>query len=128
MKRSSWAQQLGHSQETWDAARAEAREAILAAAGQRAFLTYSELAAAITAIPVTPHSPVLWHLLGEILEAEWDDTGLALTALVIHKGDPYMPGGGFFTMMRERAEFTDKYEFWISQVTALFERYGKKAS
>ena len=106
---------------------AEAPDAIAVQDGGRR-LTYSELAAAITAIPVTPHSPVLWHLLGEILEAEWDDTGLALTALVIHKGDPYMPGGGFFTMMRERAEFTDKYEFWISQVTALFERYGKKAS
>jgi hypothetical protein len=54
--------------------------------------TYTEVSAKITAIPADPHSPVLSHLLGEVLEEEHDATGLALTALVTHKTGDLQPG------------------------------------
>lgn len=126
MKRSEWAAQLGYSQEQWGAARAEVREAILEAARDRTMATYSGVSANVIAIPVTPRSPVLFHLLGEVLEEEYKATGLALTALVIHKEGDKQPGGGFYRMARKAgATFSDPHEFWWRQVEAIFERYGK---
>lgn len=91
MKRSEWAAQLGYSQEQWGVARDEVREAILEAARDRTMTNYTDVSANVTAIPVTPRSPVLFHLLGEVLEEEYKTTGLALTALVVHKAGDMAP-------------------------------------
>ena len=78
------------------------------------------------AIPVTSRSPVLFHLLGEVLEEEYKSTGLALTALVAHKAGDMEPGGGFYRMARKAgARFSDPHEFWWRQVEAIFERHGR---
>jgi hypothetical protein len=126
MKRSKWAARLGYSEEQWAAARAELREAILEAAHDRRMTTYTEVAAKITAIPLTSHSPVLSHLLGEVMEEEYEATGLALTALVTHRVGDLEPGGGFYRMARQvGATFSDPHEFWWRQVDAIFKRYGR---
>ena len=88
--------------------------------------TYTEVSGEITAIPVDPHSPVLSHLLGEVLEEEHDTTGLALTALVTHKTGDLEPGGGFYKMARQVGfRFSDPHEFWWRNVEAIFKRYGR---
>jgi hypothetical protein len=127
MKRSSkWAALLGYSEEQWDTARSQLREAILEAARDRRMTTYTEVSVKITAIPADPHSPVLSHLLGEVLEEEHDATGLALTALVTHKTGDLEPGGGFYKMARQAGfSFSDQHEFWWRNVEAIFKRYGR---
>jgi hypothetical protein len=125
MRRPGWAAQLTYSPEQWDEAGAEVREAILGAARNRRLITYAEVAGHVTAIPVVPHSPVLWHLLAVVLGDELDATSLALTALVVHAGDG-RPGGGFAREARNcGAVFSDPDEYWVRQVTAIFERYGQ---
>ena len=127
MKRSEWAAQLGYSQEQWGAARDELREAILEAARDRTMTNYTDVSAKVTAIPVTPRSPALFHLLGEVLEEEYKTTGLALTALVVHRAGDMEPGSGFYRMARKAgATFSDPHEFWVRQVKAIFEQYRKR--
>ena len=127
MKRSSkWAALLGYSEEQWNTARSQLCESIIEAAQDRRMTTYTEVSAKVTAIPVDPHSPVLSHLLGEVLEEEHDATGLALTALVTHKTGDLEPGGGFYRMARKAAfRFSDQHEFWWRNVEATFKRYGR---
>src|SRR5215475_12031707 len=99
MKRSStWVASLGYSDEQWEDAISQLRAAILEAARERRMTNYTEVSLRVTAIPVEPHSPVLDHLLGEVLEEAHDTTGLALTALVKHKYGDLEPGGGFYKM------------------------------
>jgi hypothetical protein len=85
-----------------------------------------QVSAKITAIPADPHSPVLSHLLDEVLEEEHDATGLALTALVTHKTGDLEPGGGFYKMAHQAGfSFSDQHEFWWRNVDAIFKRYGR---
>ncbi len=87
--------------------------------------TYTGVASRVTAIDLTPHSPVLSHLLGEVLEEEHEVTGLALTALVTHKTGDLEPGGGFYDMARKVGfKFSDPHDFWWRQVDAIFKRYS----
>ena len=125
MKRSQWAAQLGYPPEQWDAARAEVREAIVEAARFRRLITYSEVAARVTAIAISAHGPLLAHLLGEVLGEAMEQDGLALTAIVVHSSDQ-QPGGGFYKEARNNgAVFSDQQEYWVRQVKAIFERYGE---
>jgi hypothetical protein len=128
MKRSAtWVAGLGYSAEQREDAISQLREAILDAARDRRMTNYTEVSAAITAIPVDPHSPVLSHLLGEVLEEAHDTTGLALTALVTHKYGDLEPGGGFYKMARKAGfKFSDPHEFWWRNVEAIFKKYGRQ--
>jgi uncharacterized membrane protein len=126
VKRSSWAAQAGYPAEQWDAARTEVREAIEEAARFQRLITYSEVAARVTALPVSAHGPVLAHLLGEILGESLEQDGLALTALVVHSAD-HRPGGGFYLEARRDGEvFSDRDAYWAGQVKAIFERYAAR--
>lgn len=126
MKRSSKrAAFLGCSGEQCDAARSQLREAVLEAAQDRRMTTCTEVLVKVTPIPVEPHSPVLSHLLGEVLEEEHDATGLALTALVTHKTGDLEPGGGFYKMARKSGfTLSDQHEFWWRNVEAIFMLVG----
>jgi hypothetical protein len=127
MKRSEWAARLGYPDELWEAARAEVREAIIEAARFQRLITYSEVAARVTAIAVSAHGPLLAHLLGEVLGEAMEQDDLALTAIVVH-GSDQQPGGGFWREARKNgAVFSDPQEYWIGQVKAIFERYGRQS-
>jgi hypothetical protein len=126
MKRSQWAARLGYPQELWEAARAEVREAIIEAARFRRLITYSAVAARVTALTVSAHGPLLAHLLGEVLGEAMQDDLLALTAIVVRSSDQ-RPGDGFCREARRNgAVFTDPDEYWIRQVKAIFEWYGNE--
>lgn len=57
MKRSGT--QFGLSDEQWDAAKAEVREAILDAAYGGRMTWYGEIASKVSAVPLDPHSTVM---------------------------------------------------------------------
>ncbi len=115
MKRASF--DHGFSQDVWDAAKAEARQAMIAVAARCDVITYSDLIDEIEACELEPHGPQLAHMLGEISEEE-DKAGRGmLTVLVVHKFGDYMPGLGFFELARSLGYDTnDREAFWIGEL------------
>lgn len=68
------------------------------------------------------------HLLGMIVERDYPDTGLMVSALVHYLGENDA-GPGFYELARslgvlpQGASKTAKLDFWVGQVTALHQRY-----
>jgi len=75
-------------------------------------LAYSEVIAQVRAIHLEPDSKLFAQMLDEISRRS-DEKGLGiLSAVVIHKGDDYLPGPGFFTLGEELGRDTsDKLAF-----------------
>ncbi len=87
----------GFTQIAWNAAKEEARKAMIAVSRQRDTIAYSDLVHSITSCILEPHDPRLARMLGDI-STEEDEAGRGmLTAVVVHKGDR-IPGPGFFTL------------------------------
>ena len=69
----------------WEAAKAEAREAMIAVAKQQSVIFYSDLVAEISSCDLEPQSPQLAHMLGEVSTAEHSAGRGMLTVVVVHK-------------------------------------------
>ena len=70
--------------EAWDTAKPELRDAILEAVYDERFTTYGEVASKIKSVAVEPHSALMNHLLCALFEDEHAHERPALTALVTH--------------------------------------------
>jgi hypothetical protein len=86
----------GFTLNQWQTFKTEAREILIATAGQRAMITYGELAGHMTTIPVEPHDPVLWHIIGDVARDEEHAGRGLLSVVVVHKHGDMEPGPGFF--------------------------------
>lgn len=118
--------QFGLSDQQWDAAKAEVREAILEAAYDRRMTWYGEVASSVSAVPLDPYSALMNHLLGAVFEDEREAGRPALTSIVTHKYGDKEPGGGFYEMARSLGyQFREPYIFWAQQVQDVFKLYGK---
>jgi hypothetical protein len=118
--------QFGLSDQQWDAAKAEVREAILEAAYDRRMTWYGEVASSVSAVSWDPYSALMNHLLGALFEDERDARRPALTSIVTHKYDDKEPGAGFYEMARSLGyKFREPYIFWAQQVQDVFKLYGK---
>ena len=101
----------------WEAAKEEARQAMIARARGRRLITYSELVAEIRALDLEPQSPQLAHMLGEISTAEHAAGRGMLTVTVVHKDGDQMPGSGFFELAQSLGHDTrDRVAFWIAEL------------
>ena len=100
-------QTFGHPQSDWDAAKREARDAIIAALRTaRGTITYGELVRRVNAIHFEPDAHSFHELLGQISRDENDEGG----------GDG-MPGPGFFKLAQELGrDVRDKVRFWAAEV------------
>lgn len=88
------------SEEIHDQAIAEIRSALEPIARSEGTITYSDLVDRVEAVPLEPDSKLLAGLLDEISTAS-DAIGRGmLSAVVVHKGDDYLPGKGFFKLAR----------------------------
>lgn len=117
---------FGLSDATWEAAKSELRAAIIEAATVRQMTWYSHVAAQVAAVPLDPHSALMNHLLGAILEDEHAASRPLLTAIVTHKDGDKEPGPGFYDMARALGyRFDEPYIFWATQVQDIFKLYGK---
>lgn len=115
MKRESY--DHGFPEADWEAAKAEARHVMVAAASQAGFVTYSDLVAQITALALAPRSTELAHMLGEISTAEHEAGRGMLTVVVVHKHGDQMPGPGFFRLARSLGyEAKDRNAFWLEEL------------
>jgi hypothetical protein len=118
--------QFGLSDQQWDAAKAEVREAILEAAYDRRMTWYGEVAGNVSAVRLDPYSALMNHLLGAVFEDEREAGRPALTSIVTHKYGDKEPGAGFYEMARSLGyQFREPYIFWAQQVQDVFKLYGK---
>lgn len=117
---------FGLSLDEWNEAKAELRSAILGFAWQRQMTYYSQVAPKVTVIQLNPHSELMNHLLGAILEDENAEHRPLLTAIVTHKDGDKEPGPGFYEMAKKLGyRFDEPYVFWSTQVTGVFKAHGR---
>ena len=111
----------GYPQEVWEAARAEARQAMIAVAARRRVIAYSDLVAEIRSLDLEPQDDRLAHMLGEISTAEHEAGRGMLTVVVVHKHGDQMPGSGFFQLARSLGHDTkDRETFWIGELEKVY--------
>ena len=107
----------GFQEEVWEAAKAEARRAMIAVATRQGVIYYSDLVAEICSINLEPQSPQLAHMLGEISTEEHEAGRGLLTVVVVHKSGDQMPGPGFFELARSLGhDTTDREAFWVGEL------------
>ncbi|MXY55855.1 MAG: hypothetical protein F4029_05365 [Gammaproteobacteria bacterium] len=124
MKREDY--EHGFAPADWDAAKEEARRAMVAAASRGGVVAYSELVAEIRALHLEPQSTHLAHMLGEISSAEHAAGRGMLTAVVVHKSDG-VPGSGFFELARALGgDFNDSLAFWAAELAKVHETWGTR--
>ena len=111
----------GYPQESWEGAKAEAREAMTAVAKRRRVIAYSHLVAKIRSLDLDPQSDHLAHMLGEISTAEHEAGRGMLTVVVVHKHGDQMPGPGFFQLAGSLGHDTkDREAFWVGELEKVY--------
>ena len=111
----------GFPEETWEAARAEAREAMVAVAIRSSVIAYSDLVAEIRSLDLEPQGEYLAHMLGEIPTNEHEAGRGMLTVVVVHKHGDQMPGQGFFQLARSLGHGTrDREPFWNGELHKVY--------
>ena len=115
----------GFAEEDWEAAKAEAGQAMIAAAARRSVIAYSDLVAEIATLSLEPQSPQLAQMLGEISTAEHEAGRGMLTVVVVHKHRDQIPGPGFFEPARTLGHETrDREAFWIGELNKVYRASG----
>ena len=115
MKRENF--EHGFRQADWDAAKAEARQAMIAVASRRKMIPYSEFVGKIRSLDLEPEGTHLAHMLGEISTEEHEAGRGMLTVVVVHKYGDQMPGKGFFDLGQALGYgTTDREAFWIGEL------------
>ena len=101
----------------WEAAKAEAKEAMIERAKVRGMIAYSDLVPRIDALAMNAHDPRLFHLLGQI-SSEEDAAGRGmLTVIVVHKVGDMQPGPGFFELAKSLGRDTrDPLKCWVDEL------------
>jgi hypothetical protein len=118
----------GFTEAEWNDAKREARDAMIAQARKRRTIAYSALVKKISTITLGAHDPRLNFLLYQI-SCEEDDAGRGLlSAVVVLIGEPG-PGGGFYTMAKERGRNTDDYvKCWIEELNKVHEYWSNRTA
>lgn len=107
----------GFSEADWNAAKEEARSAMIERAKLRGMIPYSDLVKEIHSIKIDAHDPRLFHMLGEI-SSEEDAAGRGmLTVVVVHKLGDMQPGPGFFELAKELGRNTSNIlKCWVDEL------------
>ena len=113
------------AEEAWEAARTEARQAMVAVAVRRRVIAYSDLVVEIRSLDLEPQGERLAHMLGEISTAEHEAGRGMLTVVVVHKHGDQMPGPGFFQLARSLGRDTrDRDAFWIGELEKVYRAWS----
>ena len=101
----------------WQAAKEEARQAMIARAKLRGMISYSDLVSAIHSVKLDAHDVRLSHMLGEI-SSEEDAAGRGmLTVVVVHKVGDMQPGAGFYELAKKLGRDTrDVLACWVDEL------------
>lgn len=116
----------GFPPSAWEAAKEEARQAMIEVARRRGVIAYSDLVGKITSIHLEAHDPRLFHLLGEVSTEEDAAKRGMLTVVVVHKSGDYMPGPGYFELAEELGRDTsDPDACWISELKRVHKTWAR---
>jgi len=111
------ASDFGISAQDWDAAKGQARAAMVERAKVRGMIPYSDLVKKIPAVKFLAHDTRLFHLLGEISVEENNAGRGMLSVVVVHKHGDMQPGPGFFVLGQHLGYDTkDLLRFWVEQL------------
>lgn len=111
------ASDFGISSQDWNAAKDQARIAMIERAKVRGTIPYSDLVRKISAVRFRPHDTRLFHLLGEISVEENEFGRGMLSVVVVHKHGDMQPGPGFFLLGQHLGYNTgDLLRFWVEQL------------
>jgi hypothetical protein len=104
----------------------EIRSILKEAASARQTIAYSEVTAQVQAVPLEPDSKLFAQMLDEISRHSDEEGRGMLSAVVVHKGDDYLPGPGFFTLGRELGrETSDKLSFHSAELTRVHNAFAR---
>jgi hypothetical protein len=121
--------QYGYAGPDWDAAKHEAKSALIDVARRKGRIAYSELVEKIRAIDIEAHDPRLFHLLGEISTEEHNEGRGMLTAIVVHKSGDMQPGPGFFELAKSLGkDTTDILACWVREFNRVHDYWANKAN
>lgn len=111
----------------WDAAKGQARSALIEVATRKGRISYSELVTSISALSLEPFDARLFHLLGEI-SSEEDRAGRGmLTAIVVHKSGDMQPGPGFFELAKSLGKnVKDPLACWVAEFNKVHDYWANK--
>jgi hypothetical protein len=127
----------GRDDDTWSQLEEAGRAFLIERARLRRTTSYTELNTALerrTGLPGfdfthADERAAMGHLLYQIVMRDWPHTSLMLSALVLYlNGND--PGTGFYALARDlemlppRPSRNKKEEFWVNQVSDLYERYS----
>ena len=111
------------------AAKAEARQIMVAFAKRQRTISYSELAATIKSCRLTPNSSWLFQLLDEISKEEHRAGRGMLSAVVVHKSGDQIPGAGFFDLAESLGlHINDRKEFWIQELNRVYKAWPPRSN
>ena len=111
----------GIERSLWEAAKREAREAMIRVARScKGTVTYDELPRVITAVHLEPSSLALRELVDDIsFEEDMAGRGM-LGAVVVHRGAGGLPSLHFFTLAKGLGRNTiDQDSFWKSELATV---------
>lgn len=107
----------GYPLDTWEAAKAEMREALVERAKVRGMIPYSDLVGKIKTIDLEPNSFALAAMLGEVSTEENAAGRGMLSVIVVHKVGDMQPGPGFFELAKELGRNTsDILKCWVEEL------------
>lgn len=111
----------GFDDDAWERAKDEARQILGDVARRQETISYSDLAARITAITLDQHSYAMREFLNEISTSEQTGGRGMLSAVVVYKHGDQMPGPGFFELARSLGyQVRDKTEFWLQELRNVY--------
>ncbi|MBV9832952.1 MAG: hypothetical protein JO055_01010 [Alphaproteobacteria bacterium] len=106
---------FGISNSAWNAAKAEARSAMVEVARKGKTLSYGGLASKIHTLQFEARDIRLFHLLGEISREE-DAGGRGMLSAVVVRQEDGKPGPGFFDLALSIGHnASDQMAFWVSE-------------
>lgn len=115
----------GYSDESWVAARKEAKKILAQCARAGQPISYSSLADSMKQVRFDPASQAFTALLGDISTREFERGRGMLTVLVVHKGGDLKPGKGFFDLASTLGVTGDEEKVWIEQFQFVTEFWKK---
>ena len=116
----------GFDDKDWEAAKAEARDAMIDVAARKGVIAYSDLVSKIRTVSLDPHGSQLAHMLGEISTSEYYAARGMLTVVVVHKGGDSRPGKGFFELADSLGlNTTDQEALWVRELEKVHRAWGQ---
>lgn len=104
----------------------EIRAILERVASARRTIAYSEVVTQVDSMHLEPDSKLLAQMLDSISRHSDEEGRGMLSAIVIHKGDDYLPGPGFFKLGRQLGRDTsDKLAFHIAELRRVHDAFAR---